>query len=132
MLASELASYAEDCRDATFIRYDMLVDKNARKRNAPEEYVKTFYGQLQNIFVITLPAAADLQLESETTLILVAVKHCKIQGQNCHGTPYYEDMGVLEVVVQCLVARIRAVNNMCYFIIHRSGALQESYFVPGE
>ncbi|KAE9386136.1 hypothetical protein BT96DRAFT_1006380 [Gymnopus androsaceus JB14] len=137
MLASELASYAENRRDATFICYDMHVDKNARKRNAPKEYVKkTFYGQLENICVITLPAAADLQLELETTLILVAVKRCKIQDQNCRGTSYYEDMGVLEVVdiavVQCLVARIQAVNDMHYFILNRSGALQESYFVPGE
>lgn len=115
----------------------MMVDRNARRRNACEDFVKkTFYGQLQNIFVVTLPAAMDLQLESETTLILAAVKHCKITGQNHRGTPYYEDMGVLEVVdisvVQCLIGRVQAVNDMCYFIIDRSGALQELYFVPGE
>ena len=42
----------------------MLVDKNTRYRNrAVELEPQTFYGQLQNIFVMRLKASVALQLD---------------------------------------------------------------------
>ncbi|KAJ3745231.1 hypothetical protein EV360DRAFT_57488 [Lentinula raphanica] len=111
MNSSEMASFAEDRRDATFVRYDMLVDMNARRQTvAPEFQKQSFYGQLRHILVVSLSAGAELQTNTETTYILAAIQRCKIIGTSSSGAPYYEQMGAVKVVdmsvVQCLVGRV--------------------------
>ncbi|KAF9058462.1 hypothetical protein BDP27DRAFT_1241042, partial [Rhodocollybia butyracea] len=137
MAASALVPFAEDRRDTTFIRYDMLVDLNTRRRRVQPVYQKqSFYGQLQHILVVTLPAAEELGLNSQTTFVLAAIHRCQVQGTSHNGAAYYEQMGALEVVdmsaVQCLIGRIEAVNDMRKFVIDRTGTLQSSYYVTGE
>ncbi|KIK53729.1 hypothetical protein GYMLUDRAFT_63600 [Collybiopsis luxurians FD-317 M1] len=154
MNASTLVPFSEDRRDVTFVRmsdislaifwganslpqYDMLVDLNARRQTAAPCFEKQiFFGQLENIIVVTVPATTALGLESDTLFILAAIQKCKVVGSNARGVHYYEQMGGLEVVditvVQCLVGRVKAVNDGRIFIIDRSDTLQASFYVPGE
>ncbi|KAJ3716065.1 hypothetical protein C8R42DRAFT_698103 [Lentinula raphanica] len=137
MLASSLTPFSEDRRDATFVRYDMLVDKNARRRNAEPLYERqSFYGQLQNLFVVTVSAADELQLDTEKIFMLAAIQRCKMQGTTFIGAAHYEQIGAVEVVdigvIQCLIGRICALDDRRTFIIDRSDSLQASYYIAGE
>ncbi|KAF7333167.1 hypothetical protein MVEN_02382500 [Mycena venus] len=52
MRSCSLGIVAEDGRDATYIRYEMLVDKNAHYPRRPVKLVKqTFYGQLTHLYL---------------------------------------------------------------------------------
>ncbi|KAF9070517.1 hypothetical protein BDP27DRAFT_1220576, partial [Rhodocollybia butyracea] len=106
------------------------------RRVQPVYQKQSFYGQLQHILVVTLPAAEELGLNSQTTFVLAAIHRCQVQATSHSGAAYYEQMGALEVVdmsaVQCLIGRIEAVNDMRNFVIDRTGTLQSSYYVTGE
>ncbi|KAJ7784947.1 hypothetical protein DFH07DRAFT_864335 [Mycena maculata] len=136
MLASSMMhSETDDQRDATYVRYALLVDVNARRqRLAPRYVLTTFYGQLQNIFVVKLPPAAELELEEESTLILAAIQKCEIEAHNDLDMHYYCKDGPIEVVdissIQCLVGRIRTTDKKHWVIIDRSGNLARPYHDP--
>ncbi|KAK7444782.1 hypothetical protein VKT23_015099 [Stygiomarasmius scandens] len=124
----------EDRRDATWIRYDMLVDINSNSRTADEELEREeFYGQLQNIFVVHFPCSPRIGVNSETTFFLAGIQKCAdIEFRNGMRMPYYKKMGGYEVVdvgcVQCLIGRIQATPTHTA-IIDRHGALQRSFYV---
>lgn len=153
MNASSLASYSEDRRDATYIRvssvvcyqhisdkcivlqYDMLVDKHANNKRLPPKFeVQSFYGRLENILVIRLPATPQLDLDTESLLMLTGVRQCEVTATNSMDMPYYSKMGRFEVVdmscVQCLVGRIQ--KDKQWAIIDRSGKLQQSHYAVDE
>ncbi|KAJ7637883.1 hypothetical protein DFH06DRAFT_1002012 [Mycena polygramma] len=137
MLASSLLTSLEDRRDATYIRYALLVDQNARSRRlAPRFQLTNFYGQLQNIFVVKLPPVEEFNLAEETTLILAAVTRCTIIGHNDLDMHYYREEGPLQVIdinsVQCLVGRIKTLNKKIWAIIDRSGSLARPYWDPDD
>ncbi|KAJ7258664.1 hypothetical protein C8J57DRAFT_1436814 [Mycena rebaudengoi] len=137
MLASSMVHAMEDRRDATYVRYTLLVDANARNRRLAPRFVPTdFYGQLQNIFVLTLPVAPALGLEKETTLILAAVRRCDIEFKNDMDMHYYRKEGAIEVVdvtsIQCLVGRVRTTNQRHWVIIDRSGDLARPSYDPDD
>ena len=110
----------------------MLVDKNARHVRKPIVLESgVFFGQLQNIFVIKIPASPALKLE-ETTLILAAVRTCanpRMKGEN--DIYYYSREGHLEVIdiscVQCLVGRVK--DGSEWAIIDRSDGCARPVFV---
>ncbi|KAK0221124.1 hypothetical protein EDD85DRAFT_960290 [Armillaria nabsnona] len=135
MYASSLeANLPEDRRDATFIWYDVLVDKNARRpRLAPSYYMKTFYGQLQNIIVIRIPATMDLGLDEPQVLLLAVIQQCMVDATNTLGWSFYTKMGLMEVVdmtcVQCLVGRVPTSGGQMV-LIDRSNNIQRSYYDP--
>jgi len=87
----------------------MLVDRNARFSRKPVAFeARIFFGQLQNIFVIKIPASPVLELKETTTLILAAVRTCtNPQRKRENNVYYYSWEGSLEVIdlncVQCLV-----------------------------
>ncbi|KIM40435.1 hypothetical protein M413DRAFT_28268 [Hebeloma cylindrosporum] len=61
MPASELFMRAEDCPDATYVLYDLLIDRNAHLHQvAPDWEEKPFYGQLKQILIVKLPPASEL------------------------------------------------------------------------
>ncbi|KAJ6521755.1 hypothetical protein B0H19DRAFT_1277057 [Mycena capillaripes] len=135
MLASSMLTSLEDRRDATYVRYVLLVDKNQRNsRLAPSFKPVTFYGQLQNIFVVKLPPAVELELKEPTTLILAAVTECKITAKNDLDMHYYRTEGPLQIVditcVQCLVGRVKTTNKKEWVIIDRSGSVARPYYDP--
>ncbi|KAJ6462061.1 hypothetical protein DFH09DRAFT_1494478 [Mycena vulgaris] len=136
MLASSMIrAEPDDRRDATYVRYVLLVDANARyARVAPRYEPVTFYGQLQNIFVVKLPPTAELELQQETTLILAAVRKCDVTARNDLDMHYYRKDGPVEVVdissIQCLVGRVKTTDGKNWVIIDRSGSLARPYYDP--
>ncbi|KAF6755262.1 hypothetical protein DFP72DRAFT_811944 [Ephemerocybe angulata] len=131
MLASKVVKgNAEDRRDATYVRYELLVDKNARSLTKTADYeLKTFYGQLQYIVRIKIPAnQPSLPPSPDITVIAFGVlQQCKLTCSHSHGLDmhYYKDMGSIDVVdvtsIQCLIGRTRWKNE--WVIFDRSGPL---------
>ncbi|KAI0819220.1 hypothetical protein BC628DRAFT_1333506 [Trametes gibbosa] len=133
--AAELLAEAEDGRDASFVRYELLVDKNARYRQRPvilEQ--KTFYGQLRNILVIDLgpiPLASPPQLQS-SVLMLGTIRRCVIESIHRDlDIHYYKKLGALEIVdistIQCVVGRVQ--DRGRFAIIDRSGSLARAIYI---
>jgi len=115
----------------------MLVDKNARYKKRPVILEKkTFFGQLQNIFLLRLNNSTALRLQSSQTIILAAIRNCaNAQQRNNLDIHYYSQDGRLEVVditcVQCVVGRVRDLQNKEWAIIDRSGELARAVFNDG-
>ncbi|KAJ6578960.1 hypothetical protein B0H10DRAFT_2236012 [Mycena sp. CBHHK59/15] len=125
--------------NATPSKYVLLVDANAgNRRLAPRYHPATFYGQLQNIFVVKLPISDELGLKDETTLILAAVHRCETYARKDVDLDihYYQKEGRLEVVdmtsIQCLVGRVKTTNGKDWAIIDRSGSLARPYSDPDD
>ncbi|KAF9500765.1 hypothetical protein BDN71DRAFT_1440254 [Pleurotus eryngii] len=95
-----------------------------------------FYGQLENVFVLQIPANTRLGLATPTTIILAAIWCCEILDTRIDGlsTPYYENMGRREVVdvtcVQCLISRVKVRNGRG--ILDRSSELNRAVYNPNE
>ncbi|KAF7348742.1 hypothetical protein MVEN_01393300 [Mycena venus] len=137
MLVSSMLASLEDRRDATYVRYTLLVDQNARHaRLAPRFIPVDFYGQLQNIFVVKLPPADELNLTEETTHILAAVTQCEITAKNDLDMHYYHKEGPLQVVdittLQCVVGRVKTTDKRHWVIIDRSGSMARAYYDPDD
>ena len=133
MHAAGVIKPAQDSRDATFVRvrclpfvctklmhgvqYETLVDKYARqKKQQPEYEMKTFYGQLQHIFVVSLPSDAGLRISEPTVHILASIKTCKVERSNAAlDIHYYSKLGGLDILdimcIQCIVSHISCVTN---------------------
>ncbi|KAG6806039.1 hypothetical protein H0H92_012948, partial [Tricholoma furcatifolium] len=145
--ASEMGIQRDDSRDASFVRYEMLVDKFARRaRQRPQYELKTFYGQLQHIYLIRFPQALSTQLKinppSETTILLAGIRSCKLDKlPSTAFTPldihFYSSFGSFDVVdimtVQALVGRVRpSLDSHQWAIIDRSGSLARALWNEDE
>ncbi|OBZ65551.1 hypothetical protein A0H81_14386 [Grifola frondosa] len=63
-----------DSRDVTYVRYEVLVDKNARYPRCPVILQKhTMYGQLQYLYTLKFKPSQQLHLTEPTTVILAAI-----------------------------------------------------------
>ncbi|KAJ7745839.1 hypothetical protein DFH07DRAFT_869646 [Mycena maculata] len=142
MCSCSLGTVAGDSRDATFVRYEILVDKYARfKRRAPEYELKTFYGQLTHIYRVYFPAACVLlKIKEPTTYIFAAIRDCVLEpddpqllGLDIH---FYSRTGQLSVVdmtsVQSLVGRVPTGTNPEWAVIDRSGSLARAQWLGKE
>ena len=113
----------------------MLVDIHASRRGRRAQFVnKTFYGQLNHIFVVPFPATPSLGIERDTTLILAGIHQCaNVKEGNGLRMPYYSRMGAKEVVdvkcVQALIGRIPLPSNQ-WAVLDRTGDLQRSCYSP--
>ncbi|KAL4245210.1 hypothetical protein ABKN59_010252, partial [Abortiporus biennis] len=137
MLAVQVVKKASDGHDVTFIQYQMYVDKyRNNRRRAPEFILTTFYGQLQHILVIELPAIPALSLTKPETFILAVVRQCNIESIFSPLLDMHEfsKLGPDEVVdattLQCLVSHIPLKNK--WVIIDRSGGLVRAATEIGE
>ncbi|RDX48609.1 hypothetical protein OH76DRAFT_1520526 [Lentinus brumalis] len=124
-----------DGRDASFVRYQKLVDRRAHNHRAtPDFEIKDFWGQVQNIFILRLDtnAAQALGLDAPRVLFLAEITRCRVEAFDDLGNRYYKDMGATEVVdlnaIQCVVGRIK--DRKQWAIIDRSGPLAQAAFVP--
>ncbi|KAJ7588304.1 hypothetical protein C8J56DRAFT_786059, partial [Mycena floridula] len=134
--SSSLGTIREDSRDATYVRYEMRVDKNARKRRAVTDYQpETFYGQLQHIYLVKFTeACASLALTGPTTIIMAAMRSCKLDKSidipklDFH---FYSGEGQMHVVditsIQALIGRVKDRDNI-WALVDRSGALARATF----
>ncbi|KAI9433386.1 hypothetical protein H4582DRAFT_1819870, partial [Lactarius indigo] len=129
-----------DCRDATFVRYMMLVDKFAHMhRRKPNFELQTFYGQLEHLYLIIF-SCSDTRVDPEKPTIIAAIRNCKIktpgptdlEGVDIH---LYNTTGSLDLVditsVQALVGRVKyTVDGGGWAIIDRSGGLARAEWDP--
>ena len=82
-----------------------------RPKEIPRYRDKSFYGQLLEIFEITLPATPELLLDQPYTFLLARIRPCNTENSpiprfhrfNCHthaaSAPEVVDLAVLEAVV---------------------------------
>ena len=85
-----------------------------------------FFGQIQHVILICMPATQDLQLDEPETVILTSIKNCPIEHYNNLDMYYYRNEdGYTEIVdiaaIQCLVGRV--FNHGWWTIIDQSGKL---------
>ncbi|KAH6903787.1 hypothetical protein BKA70DRAFT_1299413 [Coprinopsis sp. MPI-PUGE-AT-0042] len=114
--ASEVSQLnALDARDATFIRYQSLEDRNRHlSHNAADEdlQISTDYGQLRRIFVINMPPSKELKIKKNETVVLVEIRRCtKAAAVGPLDIAFCTDLGKgSEIVdlknVMCLVGRV--------------------------
>ncbi|KAL1740480.1 hypothetical protein HDZ31DRAFT_47434, partial [Schizophyllum fasciatum] len=148
LYASSMIRRGDDYREASYIKYDLLVDKHENNRRVtPEFEIRSFYGELQHIFLVQLPAAArkDLDCDDNDTaaveepvvLILASIHRCETTTVRPIPGPVYSAMGRQEVVdmtsLQCLVGRTRSPlgpGSEPWAIIDRSDAINRSYYIP--
>ncbi|KAF6747418.1 hypothetical protein DFP72DRAFT_821756 [Ephemerocybe angulata] len=134
MLASEMVQKtAEDKRDATFVRYELYTDRNARITNRDADYeLCTYYGQLKYIFVLQVPSSLGLEslpptLEVPKVIALGAIQQCRILRHHPRlDIHYYKVLEATPEVVdvaaiQCLVGRTQWQGEWAIF--DRSGDL---------
>lgn len=115
-------------------QYDQLVDKHTGNRRLPSEFIsKSFFGQLQHILVVRLPAIPAIAVPEPVVLFLAGIRSCQLEAKNSLNMPYYWSMGSFEVVdmscVQCLVARIPETESQKrWAIVDRSGYIARSFY----
>ncbi|KAI9430414.1 hypothetical protein H4582DRAFT_2063825 [Lactarius indigo] len=131
--SSGLMKLSADRRDATFVRYVMLVDKFAHAhRRKPVFEPQTFYGSLEHLYLIQF-TCSDTQVDPQKPVILAAIRNCKtkdpgptdLEGLDIH---LYNTTGSLDLVdvtsIQALVGRVEyTVDGGGWAIIDRSGSL---------
>ncbi|KAF5315316.1 hypothetical protein D9619_007521 [Psilocybe cf. subviscida] len=135
--ASSMRTLSTDLRDASFVRYQMYIDKNASaKRRKPVYELKTFYGQLEAIYSVQFSDAAAIELLQldHDLVVLVAIRVCKLLNSQPVDLErldihLYSEMGSLDVVdittVQALVGRVKDDNNT-WGLVDRSGSLSRA------
>ncbi|KAI4522787.1 hypothetical protein K525DRAFT_197963 [Schizophyllum commune Loenen D] len=145
--ASCIAPHSEDRREASYVKYDLLIDIHRRNhRRSPVFVPKSFYGELQNIFLVRLPASARAALDcsddrgdadAPVVLILAGILQCETVPVPPLKNPVFSVMGAYEVVditsVQCLVGRTKSPvgsGSKPWAIIDRSAAINHSYYIP--
>ncbi|KAF8594007.1 hypothetical protein BDV93DRAFT_399753, partial [Ceratobasidium sp. AG-I] len=116
-----------DGRDASFVRYELLVDLDAHRRNAPERLkAVSHYGQLEHLFALPLaPKSLLNKRNSRQTLLLALIREAPFVAESSYQYPvvWYEgELGSGEVVdaqtIQCVVGRV--LDKKRHWIIDRS------------
>ncbi|KAI0062793.1 hypothetical protein BV25DRAFT_1803535 [Artomyces pyxidatus] len=133
--AAMYASADTDRRDATYARYEVLVDIYAnRRRMEPQYEAETRYGRIQHLYSVQIPPNTALELESPETLFLAGITPCDIDATHAHlDIHYYAKESRTEQFVdadciQCLVGRVR--DGTRWAVIDRSGALSRAVYIP--
>ncbi|KAB5587509.1 Transposase family Tnp2 protein [Ceratobasidium theobromae] len=117
-----------DARDSSFVRYELLVDRNSRHRNAPVDLQQASqYGQLQHLFMLTLRPRSVANPSQQALPLLLALIHeapVLVEDTYEYRVISYAD-GTLksgEVVdaraIQCVLGRV--LDRGRYWIIDRS------------
>ncbi|CAE6442787.1 unnamed protein product [Rhizoctonia solani] len=119
----------QDGRDASFVRYQLMVDQDANDVNAkPRFEEESQYGQLRHIFVLAIPPKTpkiNLSHEKRRYLLLAQIYEAPVQTEEIEGHKpvwYKGKLGTGEVVdvrtIHCAVGRIQDGN--VWWIVDRS------------
>ncbi|KAI0054434.1 hypothetical protein BV25DRAFT_1817076 [Artomyces pyxidatus] len=134
--ATAFVSAEQDRRDATYARYEVLVDIHAnRPRAKPVFKPETRYGRIQHIYSIEMPRCAALGIHTPETLFLAGITPCIVLASHSKlDIHYYREESKTEQFididcVQCLVGRIKD-HRGTWAIIDRSGALSRALYIP--
>ena len=105
-------------------QYEATVDRNAKAKNRrPDMVLQTFFGELQRIVKIDVPATPRLNLKEPQRLFFAIVKQCNAVQSREGFWEYKTPLGGLEAVdiglVQCAVGRV--FDRGKWVIIDRSG-----------
>ncbi|TFK19795.1 hypothetical protein FA15DRAFT_682829 [Coprinopsis marcescibilis] len=128
--ADTTTSTAPDRRDATFICYQALADRNIQLRDKRSEFdLKMYFGQLKGIYMVQVPPSKDLGLKTLDTVVFAEVAMCKdVTAHSSLNIHYYRKLGGTEIVdimtIQCLVGQILWKGR--WAIINRSGTLAQA------
>ncbi|KAG6815253.1 hypothetical protein H0H93_010446 [Arthromyces matolae] len=141
--AAGLGIIRDDSRDASFVRYEVLIDKNAHRRRQQSQFeVQTFYGQLQHIYLVRIPddcrRSLKIKSDTDTTLILAGIRSCKLDNAPSPALAsldvhFYTSLGTYDVIdittVQSLVGRFKAVPTARQWaLVDRSGSLARAVY----
>jgi hypothetical protein len=123
------------------MQYEVFVDQN--ERCGYQDVVlqpRTEYGRLCRLFVVKLPACAALGLEEPSSLIMAAVRTCKLTARlgdlDVHFYVDESQSHVLDIMcLQCVVGRIPynrifGTQRSRWAIIDRSGNMARAEFLP--
>ncbi|KIO27430.1 hypothetical protein M407DRAFT_73261 [Tulasnella calospora MUT 4182] len=126
--------HEDNQRTATFCQYEQLVDSMARDRTVqPVLDGKTFFGELERIFVVHLRQNQEInQLKSET-VVLLDIRSCDTH-QEAHGFYEYERHGPREVVdastLRAAVGRIK--SGVKWTFVRRPGVFEHASYTHDE
>ncbi|KAJ2936589.1 hypothetical protein H1R20_g502, partial [Candolleomyces eurysporus] len=138
MLASELVNIdSDDRRDATFVRYEPLVDKRGRSyHGAPQLRPKLQFGRLTHVFLLKVPPTPVLNINQPTCIALAVIEECEKPVQHSSGLDIYlysktKSAEVVDITtVKALVGRARWGNQWAVF--DRNGTLTQALFAEDE
>ncbi|KAF8597325.1 hypothetical protein BDV93DRAFT_453158 [Ceratobasidium sp. AG-I] len=117
----------QDGRDASYIRYEMLVRAPGTAANRiPTSTLRSFYGQLRHVFAFEMKRKTPGNPSAEDKLLLLAqVQEAPVEEDKAFETPvyHYKNLGAHEVVdastIMCVVGRVH--DRKYWYIIDRSG-----------
>ncbi|RXW12674.1 hypothetical protein EST38_g13181 [Candolleomyces aberdarensis] len=138
MLASQLVNMdSEDRRDATFVRYEPLVDERQRSRQGPTQLcAKLQFGRLTHILLLKVPPTPILNVTEATSIAFAVIEECEKPVQHPSGLDiyFYSKTKSAEVVdittVKALVGRVFWDNKWAIF--DRNGKLEQALFAEDE
>lgn len=135
-IVSSLGAPSEDDtrRDCSFIQYELHVDSLAHRRRAKPKFVKrTFFGKVERIIVINIPARPEIGQQKEDTMILLDVHVCRTT-EDCYGFHEYTNLGYHEIVdASCLRASVGRIRDRGkWVIVKREGNIETMDFAPEE
>jgi hypothetical protein len=109
-----------------------MVANNHRGHDQPPQIRQIFYGQLDCILDLELPASRILNLAEPTRFLLAVVIPCSTGGRDatCEVTTYSGTTTPIAIdlrTVECVVGRVQRGNE--WGIIDRSGDFARTVFV---
>ncbi|KIO28971.1 hypothetical protein M407DRAFT_71182 [Tulasnella calospora MUT 4182] len=120
----------ENQRTANFCQYELLVDALARNHDvAPVLDGKTFFGEVERIFLMQLSRNPKLNQPKDEIIILLDIHSC-ITHTEAHGFFEYERYGSREVVdgsaLRAVVGRIR--QGAGWTFVRRPGVFEHATY----
>ncbi|KAI6014252.1 hypothetical protein BKA83DRAFT_4465893 [Pisolithus microcarpus] len=133
MVAATLAPCSQDLHDASYIWYEVLVDRFAWQWHKEPVFEKrTVFGQLRHIIILHLSDSVEVD-GSAPTIFLAAIQPCKVTGFNDLDMHFFSDLqkstDVVDMTcVQCVVGRVADSGGRLWAIIDHSGNLAHASY----
>ncbi|KAG8961242.1 hypothetical protein FRC05_006265 [Tulasnella sp. 425] len=121
----------ENQRLATFCQYELLVDALARNRTVrPVLDGRTFFGELERVFVLRLRQNPAIKQNQDETLVLLDIHSCDT-SVDTYNFFEYERHGAREIVdasaLRAVVGRIR--NGSKWTFVRRPGVFEHATYI---